>query len=217
MPYPLIVNLKGKRCVVVGAGKVAEHRIASLRMQDAAVLLVAPEATLELAKFAELGVLTWIRAMYSTAHLDGAFLVIAATNLREVNRAVAQDAQAKNILVTCADEPADGNYITPSVIERGELLLALSTNGKSPTLASVLRERLEQQFGPEWASWTTMFGNLRSDIQNIPSEAGRKSIARQLLEDDVIRQLLDGQPNEAEAAARRCILSHSESAMPARP
>lgn len=219
MPYPVIVYLEGKRCVVVGAGKVAERRVEALRRQGATIFLVAPDASPALVALAQQGALHWTREEYSPAHLESAFLVIAATNCREVNQAVARDAQARNLLVTCADEPDDGNYRTPSVIERGDLIIAVSTGGKSPTLASVLRERLEDQFGPEWTIWTRLFGRIRSALQAIPRENDRKALARRILDDPAIHALIsnDNKFDEAEAAARRCILSHSESAMPARP
>jgi precorrin-2 dehydrogenase/sirohydrochlorin ferrochelatase len=213
-----MVNLEGKPCVVVGGGRVAERRVEALLRQDAGVRLVAPEATELLVKLSDLGRLTWIRVSYSPLHLDGAFLVVAATDNREVNRTVARDAQARNLLVTCADEPADGNYITPSVIKRGEFVIAVSTGGASPTLAALIRERLEAEYGPEWAGWTTLFKRLRSQIQKIPLEAERKATVSAILRDDMIRRHLSNDHlNEAEAAASQCISSHLESAMPAHP
>ena len=209
--YPIHVDLQGKRCVVVGAGAVAERKVASLREYGAAIRLVAPQATPGLQRLAEEGGVTWMRNMYNAAHLDGAFLVFAATDLREVNEAVARDAQARNILVCRADEPAGGNFTSPASVTRGDLVLTVSTSGNSPTLAAALRRRLEDEYGPEWDGLTALMGELRADIKNAGDEAARRAAVERVIDDPAVRGLLrGGNLLEAEARARECLSLFSE-------
>jgi len=185
-PYPIHVSLEGKRCIVVGAGKVAERKVETLRRHGAVIRLVAPQATLALQALAESGALTWMRNLYHAGHLENAFLVIAATDERDINATVARDAQERNLLVCCADGFADGNFTSPAQIARGDLVLTVSTGGSSPTLAAVLRERLEEQFVPEWGPLTALLGRLRPRLQAMKDESARRAALRRLLDDDEV-------------------------------
>jgi siroheme synthase-like protein len=208
MLYPLFVNLQGKRCVVIGAGLLAERRIENLYRQGAVIRVVAPQATATLKQMAAQGSIGWMRSLYSPVHLENAFLVIAATDLREVNEAVTRDANERNMLVCCADDPGLGNYLTGASIDRGGLQIAITTSGGSPTLAAVVKSRLTAQFGPEWSNWVQLFAMVRPDIQSIPGEGKRREVVEQILETESILALLkDGNIEAAEEAAKQCILS----------
>lgn len=208
--YPISLNLEGKLCVVIGGGKVAERRIAGLIAQGAQIALVAPDAAPGLHDLAASGALDWRREKYDSKLLDGAFLVIAATNDRNVNGAVARDAQARNILVCRTDEYGDGNFTTPAVVRRGSLVFTVTTEGQSPTLTAILRERLAQEFDGKWEAITALLGKLRPAIQQIDDVKDRKRMASQIIDDDRILALLEqGQPLEAEARAQ-CLLSSWE-------
>lgn len=201
-PYPLHVNLEGKRCVVVGGGKVAERKIETLRKHEAVIRLIAPQATPSLRALAESGALTWMRNLYHAGHLEDAFLVIAATDARDINATVARDAQERNLLVCCADGFADGNFTTPAQVTRGELVLTVSTGGSSPTLAAVLRERLEERFTPEWAALTALLGRLRPRLQMLMDENARRAAVRRLLDDpEVWAALVQDDQSAAQARA----------------
>lgn len=189
-PFAIHVNLEGKRCVVVGAGKVAERRVNTLRAHGATIRLIAPQATPALQALAEAGEIVWMRNLYHAGHLEDAFLVIAATDLREINATVARDAQERNMLVCCADAFEDGNFTTPAQITRGDLVLTVSTGGKSPTLAALLRERLADEFGPEWEGWTTLLGTLRERVQAAGDEQARRAAVRRVLDDPTVRELI---------------------------
>ena len=206
MTLPIHVNLEGKRCVVVGAGSVAERKVETLRAQGAVVRLVAPEATPALRQLASVGALTWMRYLYNAAHLDGAFLVVAATDLPEINATVTRDAAARNILACRADNPAGGSFTFPAQVTRGDLVLTVSTSGKSPTLAAVLRERLEAEFGPEWARLTALVGALRERIKACGDEAARKAAVRRIVDDEAVRILLaEGETDRAIERAEECL------------
>lgn len=189
-PYPLHVNLEGKQCVIVGAGKVAERKIETLRRHGAVIRLVAPQATPTLQALAESGAILWMRSLYHAGHLEDAFLVIAATDLREINATVARDAQERNLLVCCADGFEDGNFTTPAQVTRGDLTLTVSTGGSSPTLAAVLRERLEEQYDPAWAALTVLMGRLRPRLQQWKDESARRSAVRRVLDDPAVWEAL---------------------------
>jgi len=210
--YPVNLRIARKRCVVVGGGKVAARKVKGLLDGDAQVLVIAPEVTGEIASIVSDGRITWAQCEYDKQDLIGAFLVIAATNDRGVNAAVAADADALGILVNSADSPADGTFITPSVVRRGDLLLTVSTSGGSPTLTAVVREQLEAEYGEEWAALTGLLGSVREEIKSLNgTEADRKSAVRRLVQDSHLRAMLkEGRRNEAEAYALQCLLSWSE-------
>ncbi len=208
--YPIHVQLEGRTCVVVGAGKIAERKAASLRASGARIRLVAPQATPALQRLAEEGAIEWLKESYQSRHLDGAFMVMACTDRRAVNASVARHAQARQMLTLCADDPQAGNFVSTGQISRGDLTVTVSTGGKSPTLAAVLRERLEAEFGPEWAELTEIIGEMREIVKTNPEEAGRKEAIRRALDDAEVHALLTaGKRLEAETRIRECLSSSS--------
>ena len=212
--YPISVDLKGRVCLVVGGGKVAERKIKSLWAHGALVRLISPDATKALQALAADGEIDWQREEYAaggTDALDGVFLVMACTDNREVNAEVARNAQAQQLLVLCADDPDAGNFVSPAQTTRGDLVLTVSTGGNSPTLAAVLRERLETEFGPELGEMVALIGQQREAIKAIAGEAERKAAVRRALDDDKVHALLlNGQIWEAEARIRQCLFLSSE-------
>lgn len=207
--YPIGVNLEGRVCLVVGGGKVAARKVKSLLAHGALVRLVSPQATDALQALAADGKIEWRREEYAaggTLALDGVFLVMACTDNQAVNAAVTRDAQARALLTLCADDPAAGNFVSPAHITRGPLVLTVSTGGGSPTLAAVLRERLEEQFEPEWEHLADMVGRQREFVKTNPDEAGRKAAVRRALDDAEVRRLLRaGHTLEAEARIQECL------------
>lgn len=209
--YPIHLNLQNRRCLVVGGGGVAARKIAGLRATGAHVLLVSPDAAPALQEMAEKGEVEWRREPYGTPHLAGVFLVMACTDNREVNAAVTREANERNLLVLCADDPSAGSFVSPATVRRGDLLLTVSASGAGPTLAAVLRERLETEFGPEWAEMVGIMGELREIVKTNSDEAGRKGAVRRVLDDAQVLELLRaGRRLEAETRIRQCLSSSSE-------
>jgi len=209
--YPIQLNLAGRTAVVVGGGKVAERKVRPLREVGANVRVVSPQATPVLQEARENCEIELLSETYRSEHLDGAFLVMACTDNREVNAQVTTDARARGLLVLCADDPDAGSFVSPTQITRGDLTLTVSTGGNSPTLAAVLRERLEAEFGPEWGELTAMIGRMREIVKTNPDEVGRKEAVRRTLDDPELRALLRaGSHLEAEVRARECLSSSSE-------
>jgi precorrin-2 dehydrogenase / sirohydrochlorin ferrochelatase len=164
--YPIFLNLDGKRCVVVGGGAVANRKARKLLQARAEVVAISPEVKPELESVA-----TEVRRRpYREGDLEGASLVFAATNRREVNAAVTREARGRGIPVNVADEPSEGDFALPSVLRRGQLQLAVSTGGASPTLARRVRYELESAFGSEWAGLVEALGRARRDGRRAEEE-----------------------------------------------
>jgi precorrin-2 dehydrogenase len=162
--FPMFVKLKGRRCLVVGAGRVAQDKIEALLRCGAEVLVVAPRAERRIAAWAARGRLRWDKRRFAPSDLDGAFLAIAATSLPQVNQAVFEQASARDILCNAVDQPAHCHFYFPAVVRRGRLQIAISSGGRSPSLTRRLRLELEEQFGPEYGAWLEWLGAERQRV-----------------------------------------------------
>ena len=152
--------------MVVGGGEVANRKARKLLQARAEVVVVSPEVKPELESVA-----TEVRRRpYREGDLEGAFLVFAATDSREVNSAVAREARERGIPVNVADEPSEGDFALPSVLRRGQLQVAVSTGGASPTLARRIRHELEDAFGSEWAGVVDELGRARRERRRAEEE-----------------------------------------------
>lgn len=147
VPYPVFMDLESRRCVVVGGGEVANRKARKLLQARAGVVVISPEIKPELESVA----VEILRRPFEAGDLEGAFLAFAATDSREVNAAVAREADDKGIPVNVVDLPSDGSFAVPSVLRRGRMQVAVSTGGASPSLARSIRGELEGIFGPDWA------------------------------------------------------------------
>lgn len=162
--FPIFLKLMNRPCLVVGAGRVGEPKIASLLAAEAAVRVVAPEATEAVRQWARTGRLDWQPRCFDPADLNGKFLVVVATPLLELNDSIYREAQQRGVLCNVVDDPPRCDFYYPAVVNRGELQIAISTNGRSPALAQRLRQELEQQFGPEYEAWLEALGRKRQSL-----------------------------------------------------
>ena len=169
--YPIYLDIREKRCVVIGGGDVAARKILRLLECGAVVSVVSRKLTTPLAAMAENGQIIHMNDNYDQQYLAGAFLVIGATDQEEVNDRIAADCRARGVMVNIVDDPGHCDFILPSLVNRGSLSIAVSTDGKSPALARKLREELSAQFGPEYECYLDLLGYLREMI--IP--AGRSA------------------------------------------
>jgi precorrin-2 dehydrogenase/sirohydrochlorin ferrochelatase len=160
--YPIMLDLVGRRALVVGGGKVALRKAQSLADAGVSVRVVAPEL---LPEFAADGRFECIAQAYDSRHMAGVFIAIAATDDEAINARVAADARAAAALVNVVDRPALCDFIVPALVERGRLLIAISTGGAAPSLARKMRERLQKEFGPEYAVYCDVMDKVRTDIQ----------------------------------------------------
>ncbi len=139
--YPVMLNLLGKRVVVIGGGKIATRKIQTLLQSDATIIVVSPNITETLAQFVSKQRITWYEKNYQLSDLDHAFIVIAATNDNELNKTIAKDCQPYQ-LVNVVSEGTYGNFIVPASFRRGKLTIAVSTDGVNPSAAKHIRDEL---------------------------------------------------------------------------
>ena len=140
--FPIFLKIAARPCIVIGAGNLAESKIESLQAAHAKVTVIAPHATPRIVELAAAGEIDWQRRDYAAGDLSGNFLVVAATNVPAVNRAVYAEAVAKNIICNAVDDPPFCDFYFPSVVRRGDLQIAISTAGASPALAQRLRKEI---------------------------------------------------------------------------
>lgn len=159
--FPMFMKLENKRCLVVGAGKVGEPKIASLLDTGALIRVVAFGASDMVRKWAREGKIKLELRAFTAADLDGIFLAVVATASRELNASIYNEAQRRGVLCNVVDDPAYCDFYYPAVVRRGDLQIAISTNGKSPALSQKLRQQLERQFGPGYAQWVAQLGETR--------------------------------------------------------
>jgi precorrin-2 dehydrogenase/sirohydrochlorin ferrochelatase len=191
----MMVDLRGKPCLVVGGGSVAARKVALLVECGAKVEVVSPRVTPRLASQATDGRIRLRRRAVRPGDVTGAFLVVAATDDPQVNGRVAELARRAGAHVNVADDPAACSFIVPSVIRRGDLTIAISTGGGSPALAKRLRQRLEQTIGPEYAAFLAAMRRLRDRAQQtIADAAERRAIYRRAVESDLFDLVASGDP-----------------------
>jgi len=174
--YPIVLDLAGRRAVVVGGGRVALRKARALAEAGARVRVVAPEL---LPEFAGDGRLECVAEAYEARHVAGAAVVIAATDDPAVNRRAAADARAAGVLVNVVDVPEQCDFIVPAQVRRGDLVVAVTTGGAAPSLSRRLRERLEEEFGPEWAPYLEA---LRAARERVMAEGHAPEVRRRLFE-----------------------------------
>ena len=179
--FPIFVKLEGRQVVVMGGGQVAEAKIPGLLSAGARIRLFAPSITPQIAEWVRFGKIDWLPKEFEPADLDGAFLVIAATSAPGVNEAVFQEAETRGILCNAVDDIEHCHFYYGAVVQRGDLQITISTNGKSPSLAQRLRKEFEAQFGPEYEVWLEWLGAAREALRaSSPSSDTAKKLLHEL-------------------------------------
>lgn len=159
--YPIFVDLRRQRCIVIGGGPVAERRVEGLLAAGADLTLVSPSVTARLKALAAEGSIRLLLRRYENGDLTGFDLVFVASDDEHVNKAVLAEARKHNLWVNSADDPENCEFILPAVIRRGELTVAISTGGVSPATTRLMREELESYLTAEYASLTRIAGEVR--------------------------------------------------------
>jgi precorrin-2 dehydrogenase/sirohydrochlorin ferrochelatase len=200
--YPIYVQLREQPCVVIGGGKIAEGKVEGLLAVQAKVTVIAPDLTSRLRQRVESRQITYLARAYQPGDLSGAFLVICATDQREINHQVWQEATANCQLVNVVDDTPRCNFIAPSIFRKGDLTIAISTSGKAPALAVRLKERLQRELGPEYERFLELASELREPLaRHIPDFETRKVLWYELIDSEILDMLARGD----EAAARELI------------
>lgn len=162
--FPMFLKLEGRQCLVVGAGKVGEPKIAGLLDTGARIRVVALDASPVVREWARDGRIELDLRAFSPDDLDGAFLAVVATSSRSLNERVYHEAHRRGVLCNVVDVPDLCDFFYPAVVRRGDLQIAVSTAGQSPSLAQQIRRQLEKQFGPGYADWVAELGETRKLI-----------------------------------------------------
>ena len=197
--YPVLLDVRGRCCVVVGGGKVAERKVVALIDAGADLAVVSLELTPFLTELASRGTIAHRSKSFDERDLAGAYLVIAATNDASVNENVARTCRKAGILVNAATSPGEGTFVVPSVVVRGDMLIAISTCGSSPALSRKVRQDLEHAFGPEYAVFLEKMGLLRRKLLRVlPDEHIRRKVFQALVDSDVLELLRSGKDHDAD-------------------
>lgn len=189
--------MDSRRSVVVGGGQVATRKVEGLLSAGARIRLISPMLSPDLKRMVEAGEVDHLPRSYRNGDLENAYLVIAATNDPDVNRAVWEEARQRGCLINVVDDPQHSNFILPAVVQRGEMSVAITTGGNSPALARRLRERIEQLIVPEYGTLAELLGELRPElIAGFPEGEQRLQAALRLVDSDIL-SVIQNQGREA--------------------
>ncbi|WP_339244641.1 NAD(P)-dependent oxidoreductase [Paenibacillus sp. FSL R10-2796] len=190
---PIMLDCEGQPCVVIGGGVVAERKVSGLLEAGAAVKVISPSLTDPLDSLAEKGLLIWMDRTYAPGDLRGAFLVYAATNDRAVNEEVARESRRLGIHVNVASHAEAGNFITPGVVRRGRLTVAVSTSGAGPLAATKIKNVLEKALDAAYEPYLDFVHAMRTRIkEKEPSAEVRGRLLRKLGTLDVLNEMSNG-------------------------
>ena len=185
--YPVFLDIRGKKCVIVGGGEVALRKAERLLDCGAKVLVISPKLAPELAALKEKKIISHIASEYSGDLINGAALIIGATDDEKTNAKISNDARSKGIPVNIVDDPQKCDFILPSIVQRGDLAITVGTAGKSPALARYLREELEVRYGKEYEILLTILGNLRVNMAK--NESQGKDWFDSLMEEGILESI----------------------------
>jgi len=204
--YPVNLHIAGKRCAVIGGGEVAERKVGTLITAGASVTVFSPQLTPGLSELAQAQRIHYVDRPYRQGDLAGFFLVICATDQPAVNQAAAQEAQANGALINVADAPELGNFSVPAQIVRGDLVMTVSTGGKSPALAKRLRQELSARYGQEYGLYLDLVAEIREKMKaRLATAKDRETFWRETIDEEVLFLLRQGKIKEAEAKIRNAI------------
>ena len=204
--YPAILDLNGRKCLVVGAGDVGEEKIDGLLTANAEVTVVAQEASDTVKKWAGNGLIDLNLRSYSATDLEGCFLVIAATEDTQINQAVYEEAEKRGLLCNVVDSPSLCNFILPSIYRNDDLIISISTGGASPALARKIRIEISGSYGDEHADMLKILGSLRVELKaRYPDYRDRKILLERIVYSDLLEWIKEGRTDEIEEWVSRCI------------
>ena len=185
--FPVFLDLKEKRCIVVGGGSVAERKVKNLLKAGARVVVISPKLTALLSRLREEEKIIHLPRPYRKKDLKEALLAIAATDDRAVNERIFREAAASRIPVNVVDDPAHSSFIVPSIVRKKDLLVAISTSGRSPALARLLRQKLEREIGPEYPRFLKLLGKVRKRVIALGlGQRQNQRIFRRLIGEDLL-------------------------------
>lgn len=190
---PIWLDCSGRTVIIIGGGPVAERKVSGLLNSGANITIISPTMTERLLQLAQLSEVSWIQRPYRQGDLRGAFLVYTATNHADINRQVVKEAKETGALVNSADEPRSGDFITPSVVRRGRMSIAVSASGSSPGAVARIAQQLEQEYGDEYQVYFDFLHQIRQTIlSRIEDPSKRRHLLRKVLELDILDEIREG-------------------------
>jgi siroheme synthase-like protein len=210
----MFLKLEGKRCLVVGAGKVGEPKIGGLLETGARIRVVSLWATPQVREWAEAGRIELELRAFTSEDLAGQFLIVVATSSNRLNQFIYREAEGRGLLCNVVDVPELCDFYYGSVVRRGDLQIAISTAGKSPSLAQKIRHQLERLFGEGYAHWVEQLGETRqliraSDLNPETKRELLQCLASREAAEAAVARMRD--PNARfEAAEAETVAVHSE-------
>lgn len=175
--YPIFLKLEGHKVLIVGGGLIAEQKIEAVLRSATDVTVVSPQITPRIRLWVHQGRIKYQSVEFRPGMAYGYFLVISCTDSEETNRAVYQEAREFGALANAVDDPGYCDFYAPAVVSRGEFQIAISTGGNSPALSQRVRKQLEENYGPEYESWTAWLGRMRDAMRQVlPRTERRKEL-----------------------------------------
>ncbi len=191
--YPVHLDIHNRNCLVIGGGGVGTRKVKTLLDCGARVIVVSPEVSQQLRDLATSGEIKLEERSYQSEDLNDMFLVIGATDDEKLNKQISSDADRLNTLCNIADRPEVCNFILPSIVHRDDLVITISTSGKSPALAKKLRKSFENQFGEEYGTLLHLLGAIRKKLlQQAHEPEAHKPLFEQLISSDLIVMIQKG-------------------------
>jgi len=207
--YPILIELDGKKVLVVGGGRVAQRKAVTFLEYGAMINMISIELTPKLKGMVEDGKITHLGAGFRDQHLDGVFLVVAATDDKGLNHKISESALKRGVLINAVDQPSDCSFIVPSIVRRGDLVIAISTSGKSPALAKKIRKELETQFGNEYETFLVLMDRLRKEIlRKGLSQEENSRVFREIVDSGALKALGQGKLDEVESILGRILTGY---------
>ncbi len=209
--YPVSISLLDKKVVVIGGGSVAQRKVKDLLKTKCNLELYAKEIDPVLARYMDERKVKYSEQAYSQEQVEGAFMVVAATDSREVNKEISDYCQENNILINVVDEREESNFLVNSIVRRGDLVIAVSTNGKAPALAARIMREIDQLYSVEYALFIDLLFEMRELAKEKISDQKKRSDAlREVANMDVLEELNKGNIDEARRRLEECVLSYMD-------
>ena len=188
--YPIMLNIESKNCLIVGGGGIAYRKVIELIEYGASITVVSININEDIKVFVDKGVINYIVDRYDKVYIEDAYIVIACTNDTKINNQVFKDCSQKKILVNVVDDLKNCSFIVPSKIRRGDLTIAISTNGKSPMLSRSIREELEEKYDEDYEAFVNILGDMRKEvIEKIKDPSKKKEFFNTIIKEDYLKKL----------------------------
>jgi precorrin-2 dehydrogenase/sirohydrochlorin ferrochelatase len=204
--YPVNLDIRNRACLVVGGGSVGKRKILTLLECGARVIAVSPEISEEIKRLSKEYPIAVRERKYSPSDLAGMLLVIGATDNEEVNQQISEDAAKAGILCNIVDRPQECTFVLPAIVKQGDLIIAISTSGKSPAFAKRLRQRLSGEFGPEYGKFLDVMGAIRQKLlRKGKSPEKHKQMFEQLIDEGLLKLLKHNNGQQVDALLKKVL------------